>query len=73
MNNSPLKSITIVGGGSTGWMTALYLSKLYNHSSNIIDIRLIESKEIGIIGVGEATVHSPPVSGLLSPLNNHYV
>lgn len=58
MNNSPLKSITIVGGGSTGWMTALYLSKLYNHSSNIIDIRLIESKEIGIIGVGEATVHS---------------
>lgn len=58
MNNSTLKSITIVGGGSTGWMTALYLSNLYNHSSNIIDIKLIESKEIGIIGVGEATVHS---------------
>lgn len=58
MNTKNVKSITIVGGGSSGWMTALYLNKLYNHSNNHIDITVIESKDIGILGVGEATVHS---------------
>ena len=56
--SSKLKSLTIVGGGSSGWMTAMYLNKLYNHSGQNISIRLIESPDIGIIGVGEATVHS---------------
>lgn len=55
---SRVKSITIVGGGSSGWMTAMYLNKLYNHHSKSVAIRLIESPDIGIIGVGEATVHS---------------
>ncbi|MCE9678023.1 tryptophan 7-halogenase [Shewanella sp. AS1] len=58
MTHSTLKTITIIGGGSTGWMSALYLSKLYNHSGQQVHIRLIESQDIGIIGVGEATVHS---------------
>ncbi|MCG9696003.1 tryptophan halogenase family protein [Shewanella sp. Isolate11] len=58
MTNSKLKTITLVGGGSTGWMTALYLSRLYNQQGQQVHIRLIESKDIGIIGVGEATVHS---------------
>ncbi|MEW6998015.1 tryptophan halogenase family protein [Colwelliaceae bacterium BS250] len=53
-----VKSITVVGGGSSGWMTALYLNKLYNHSQPNIAITVIESKDIGIVGVGEATVHS---------------
>lgn len=55
---SRIESITIVGGGSSGWMTAMYLNKLYNHHDKTVAIRLIESPDIGIIGVGEATVHS---------------
>lgn len=58
MNNEQISSITIVGGGSSGWMTALYLNKLYNHSEKAIEITLIESPDIPTIGVGEATVHS---------------
>lgn len=50
--------MVIVGGGSAGWMTAVYLNRLYNHSGKNLDITVIESPDIGIIGVGEATVHS---------------
>lgn len=46
------KKIVVVGGGSAGWLTALYLKKLYNS----FDIYLVESKEIGILGAGEGSV-----------------
>jgi len=58
MNINPVSSIILVGGGSSGWMTALYLNRLYNIEKHTVDITVIESKDIGIIGVGEATVHS---------------
>lgn len=66
-SKTPLRSICIVGGGSSGWMTAIYLNRVFNGdrvangSSAVapnIEIRLVESEDIGIIGVGEATVHS---------------
>lgn len=49
-----LKQIVIVGGGAAGWMTAAAMSKLLRPSD--VSVTLVESDEIGIIGVGEATI-----------------
>lgn len=51
--NPPISDITIVGGGTAGWMTAALISRLFTRGYRI---RLIESEQIGIIGVGEATI-----------------
>ncbi len=47
-----IKTITIVGGGSSGWMAASALSKACPH----LKIRLVESDNIKTVGVGESTL-----------------
>lgn len=54
---SEVKNITIVGGGTAGWLSAAYLAKaLGSGVENGANITLIESADIPTIGVGEATV-----------------
>ena len=49
-----IKSVLIVGGGSSGWMTAAGLCKFFDGDD--IKISLVESKTIPTVGVGESTI-----------------
>ncbi len=54
----PLRSITIVGGGTAGWLTAAFLNRFCKSkdAKHSLEIALIESPGIPIIGVGEASL-----------------
>src|SRR3989440_3619409 len=51
----PVRSICIVGGGTAGWLTAGIIAARHRAESGGLQITLIESETIGIIGVGEGT------------------
>jgi len=63
---NPIKNVTIVGGGTAGWIVAAYLNhRLQWGLTGRPDTRVtvIESPDIPTIGVGEATV--PTLKGTL--------
>ena len=63
MSEHAIRKVVVVGGGTAGWMAAAAFSKLLDKS---IEVVLVESDEIGTVGVGEATI--PPLQAF-----NHMV
>ena len=63
----PIKNVLIVGGGTAGWLTAAFLARTLGTSApEGVRITLVESSDIGIIGVGEATF--PSIRGTLAAI-----
>jgi flavin-dependent dehydrogenase len=54
-----VRNVIIVGGGTAGWITAAYMARRLNAGApGGVSITVIESPDIGIIGVGEGTFPS---------------
>lgn len=58
------KEVIIVGGGTAGWLSALFFKKVLPENCNVT---VIASQEIGILGAGEGSV--PALVGFLTNLN----
>lgn len=56
VQNKSVRHVVVVGGGTAGWSSAALLIKLMGKA---VTVTLVESEEIGIVGVGEATI--PPI------------
>lgn len=63
-NQNSIEKIVIVGGGTAGWIAASTISSVFGKSG--MEVELIESEDIGIVGVGEATI--PPLITILNSL-----
>ena len=61
-----IQQILIVGGGTAGWLTAAFLARTLGTAAGGVQVTLVESSEIGIIGVGEGTF--PSIRGTLNAI-----
>ena len=62
----PIEHILVVGGGTAGWLTAAYLARTLGTATGGVRVTLVESSDIGIIGVGEGTF--PSIRGTLAAI-----
>ena len=62
----PIQQILIVGGGTAGWLTAAFLARTLGTAAGGVQVTLVESSEIGTIGVGEGTF--PSIRGTLNAI-----
>ncbi|EGF91907.1 tryptophan halogenase PrnA [Asticcacaulis biprosthecium C19] len=60
MSEHLIKNVVVLGGGTAGWLSAAMLAKTWGRS---INLTVVESDDIGTVGVGEATI--PPLTKLL--------
>lgn len=63
----PVQNVLIVGGGTAGWLTAAFLARTLGVAAGAgVKITVVESSDIGIIGVGEGTF--PSIRGTLAAI-----
>jgi len=65
ITENPIEKIVILGGGTAGWIAAATLGNLFKNTS--MKIEVVESDDIGIVGVGEATF--PTIISILESLD----
>src|SRR5258706_3770294 len=54
--DSPIQKVLVLGGGSAGFLAAITLKIKIPH----LDVVVLRSKELGVIGVGEGTTNTVP-------------
>ena len=52
--NTNINKVVVIGGGTAGWMSAALIKRVLGER---IEVELVESEAIGIVGVGEAPSH----------------
>jgi len=65
-----IRNVVIVGGGTAGWMAAAAISKILGPLPDF-RVTLVESEEIGTVGVGEATIPQINLFNKLLEINEH--